>query len=143
MSDTIRFTYNADTHVTTCIRQGKYRRYTGIAKCHPQDWDFESKLVGEQYAYTRSVIAKLVAQRDEYKAQLKILKHLYSILKQNKNVNEKSTECYTIRRQIKLLERDLKEVKNLICDLKEILYNTIKGKDEFYAKVRKSREVEN
>lgn len=143
MSNTIRFTYNADTHVTTCIRQGKYRRYTGIAKCHPQDWDFESSLVGEQYAYTLSIIAELVAQRDEYKAQLKILKHLYSILKQNKKVTEKSIECYTIRRQIKLLERDLKEIKNLIYDSREVLHNTIKGKDEFYAKVRKSREEEN
>lgn len=133
------FTYDPMTHTTYCERESKSGKYCGIAKCHPQDWDFESKLVGEHYAYMRSMIKELVANREDLKAQLKGLKHLYNILEQNPRVHYDSIECYTIRRQIHVMERDLADIKHLITTTKADIREMIAAKDALYQKIRSDR----
>lgn len=133
------FTYDPTTHTTYCERESKSGKYYGVAKCHPKDWDFESKLVGEHYAYMRSMIKELVANRDDLKAQLKGLKHLYNILEQNPRVHYDSIECYTIRRQIHVMERDLADIKHLIATTKADIREMIATKDALYQKIRSGR----
>lgn len=134
------FIYDPETHTTYCEREGKYQKYKGSARCHPSDWEFESKLVGEYYAYTRSMIEELVANRDELKAELKTLKHLYNLLEQNPRVHYDSIECYTIRRQIKNIERDIADVRDLINAIKKEMRQMIAAKDEFYNELREERK---
>lgn len=133
------FSYDPETHTTYCEREVKHGKFHGVAKCHPNDWEFESKLVGEYYAYTRSMLEELSANREELRAQLKGLKHLYNILEQNPRVHYDSIECYTIRRQMKLMERDLADIRDLIKTTKQELYEYMRAKDEFYKKLRKER----
>ena len=137
------FTYDPETHTTYCEREGKHNKYCGSAKCHPNDWEFESKLVGEHYAYTRSMIEELVANRNELRAELKVLKHLYNILEQNPRVHYDSIECFTIRKQIKNIERDIADIRTLIHSTKQELHEMMEAKDKFYAKIRKARSGNN
>ena len=138
----MKFSYDPETHTTTCKRLIKNRAYIGQAKCHPNDYDFESKLVGEHYAYTRSMVQELCENRDALIAELKALKHLYNILEQNPRVHYDSIECYTIRRQMKLLERDIDDTKQLIRTTKKDMRDMIAAKDAFYNTVRAMRKKE-
>lgn len=135
-----KFTYDPDSHITTCKRNIHNKVYVGSAKCHPNDYDFESKLVGEHFAYTRSMISELCANRDELNAELKIVKHLYNILEQNPRVHYDSVECFIIRRQIKLLERDIAEIRDLIKETRLSMKTIINEKDQLYNQLRIRRK---
>lgn len=130
-------------HTTICKRQVRNKIYTGKAICHPHDYDFESTLVGQNYAYSRSLIAELCDNRDAKAEQLKVLKHVYNIMEQNKNVRLESEECYILRRQIAVTERDLQELRDLIRAMRKDLRNTIEGRDKMYARLREIRREQN
>ncbi len=138
MSDPkIIFTYDPESHRTTCQRNVHNKIYIGVSQCHPHDYDFENKLTGQHYAYTRSMIKEMCALRDEYKIQLKTLKHLYNIFEQNCDCN--SSESYYLRKQIQLVQRDIDEMKGLIADARLNLRSTIAEKDKLYDKLRSQR----
>ena len=139
---TMNFTYDPVTHITTCKRRVRNKFYIGQAKCHPSDYDFESKLLGEHYAYTRSMIQEMCAKRDAKVAELKALNHLYSILSDNPDVDLESIECYAVRRQIKMTERDIKSVKELICTIRKDMREMIAAKDAYHNKIRELRKKE-
>ena len=86
------------------------------------------------------MIEELVANRNELRAELKVLKHLYNILEQNPRVHYDSIECFTIRKQIKNIERDIADVRDLIRTTKQEMREMMEAKDEFYKKLRKVRE---
>lgn len=138
----ISFSYDPETHLTTCRRIVHNKIYIGTSKCHPDDYDFENKLTGQHYAYTRSMLKEMSDIRDMYRNQLKILKHLYNIYEQNPNINMSSNECYYVRRQIQVLERDLEDMTGLIKDVRNDLHTTIVEKDKLYAKIRKQRNTD-
>lgn len=144
MNDTkITFAYDPELHKTTCTRAVHNKFYIGTAQCHPHDYDFENKLTGQHYAYTRSMLREMAQYRDEYKAQLKILKHLYNIYEQNPAISMDSEECYYLRRQIQVLERNVNDMKSLISETRSNLRNTIEEKDKLYAKLRAARNSNN
>lgn len=135
----VKFSYDTDKHLTTCTRNVHNKIYIGQSQCHPHDYDFESKLVGQHYAYTRSMIREMCNIRDNYKTQLKMLKHVYNIYEQNKDIDLDSIECMVMRRQIKLLERDIQEMKELISTTRKDLRTTMLEKDKLYDKLRAKR----
>lgn len=132
------FSYDPEEHITYCERTVKEKKYTGQAKCHPNDWEFESALVGKHYAYIRSLIAELCVERDKLRAGLKALNHLYGIFKYN-NMDLNSEECRIVRRQIKIMERDLANIRDLIKGTKKELLDYIHTKDKFYKSIRDRR----
>ena len=134
-----KFTYSKESHTTLCKRVVKNKVYTGIARCHPNDYEFESKLVGEHFAYTRAMIAQLRHDRDDLKCQLKTLRHLYNILEQNPRAHYDSTECYTIRKQMKLIERDIAEIRITIKESQEELRTLSMQKDSLYQHIKANR----
>lgn len=140
LTDThVKFSYDTDKHLTTCTRNVHNKIYIGYSQCHPHDYDFESKLVGQHYAYTRSMIREMCAIRDDYKVQLKMLKHVYNIYEQNESIDLDSTECMVMRRQMRLLERDIQEMKELIAMTRKDLRTTMLEKDKLYDKLRAKR----
>lgn len=138
-----KFSYSPDGHITVCERRIHNQVFRGVSKCHPADWDFESKLVGEHYAYMRSMIQEIASRRDAKKEELKALKHLYNILEQNPKVSRESIECYTIRRQIKVIEEEIEDLRELIKMTKTELRASIIAKDTYYKKIRESRQKQN
>lgn len=144
MSDPkITFTYDPELHKTTCQRAVHNKIYIGTAQCHPHDYDFENKLTGQHYAYTRSMIKEMCQLRDEYKIQLKALKHLYNIYEQSPGVDLNSNECYYLRRQIQVMQRNIEDMKYLIGETRGDLRSTIAEKDKLYAKLRANRSSSN
>lgn len=139
MKRSLDFNYDPETHTTTCFRRVKDTIFIGKAKCHPSDYDFESKLVGEHYAYMRSVIKELQLNKEEYKQQLKILKHVYTLFEQNSEVDLTSKECYYVKRQIENVKEQIDFCKNMIQTIKDGLKDTMKKKDDLYAKLRAKR----
>ncbi len=140
LTDThVKFSYDTDKHLTTCTRNVHNRIYIGHSQCHPHDYDFESKLVGQHYAYTRSMIREMCSIRDDYKTQLKMLKHVYNIYEQNKDIDLDSMECMVMRRQMRLLERDIQEMKELISATRKDLRTTMLEKGKLYDKLRAKR----
>lgn len=139
----ITFTYDPELHKTICQRAVHNKIYIGVAQCHPHDYDFENKLTGQHYAYTRSMIKEMCSMRDEYKSQLKILNHLYNIYQQSPTIDLNSEECYYLRRQIQYLERDIADMKRLIGETRGDLRSTILEKDKLYAKLRANRTSSN
>lgn len=138
----VKFNKYPNIHKIICKRKVHDKVYTAVATCHPNDYDFENELTGEHYAYVRTLIKEMRVHREEIKAELKALNHLYNILEQNDDVSKKSIECYMIRRQIKLKERDLQEIKDLIVDTQTNLRMTIESKDKLYNALRKQRAAE-
>ena len=122
-----------------CIRLPVNVQYIGTAQCHPHDYDFENKLTGQHYAYTRSMIKEMCQLRDEYKIQLKALKHLYNIYEQSPSVDLNSEECYYLRRQMQVMQRNIDDMKYLIGETRSDLRLTIAEKDKLYAKLRSNR----
>jgi len=140
----ITFTYDPELHKTICQRAVHNKIYIGTAQCHPHDYDFENKLTGQHYAYTRSMIKEMCQLRDEYKIQLKALKHLYNIYEQSPNIDiYNSEECYYLRRQMQVVQRDIDEMKELISATRGDLRTTIAEKDKLYAKLRSARSSSN
>lgn len=137
------YEYDKETHTTYCTRTIKGRVYRGQAKCHPQDYDFENHRTGEYYAFMRSGIDQLCRDRESIKSELKALKHLYDILDQNNAVNKKSIECYMIRRQIKIKEKELEAIRGVIRATKTHIRLTIAQKDRLYNAIRKTRAADN
>ena len=138
----ITFDYDPDLHRTTCKRSVHNKIYIGTAQCHPHDYDFENTLTGQHYAYTRSMLKEMCDRRDEYKIQLKTLKHLYNIFEQNCG-DCSSSECYYIRQQMKYVQRDIEEMKELIKETRNDLRSTIAEKDRLYSKLREKRSNSN
>jgi len=64
-------------------------------------------------------------------------------MEQNKNVRLESEECYILRRQITVTERDLQELRDLIRAMRKDLRNTIEGRDKMYARLREIRREQN
>ena len=125
----MRTTFKKSGNMTICYLYDHNNKYTGIARCHPEDEKYYSYKVGQEYAYTRALLKKMRADRDGIINELKSLKHLYSILNKNDNVSKKSIECYTIRRQMKLKERDIQEMRDLIRATSQDLLKNIKARD--------------
>ena len=139
MSDPkVTFTYDPELHRTTCKRAVHNKIYIGTAQCHPHDYDFENKLTGQHYAYTRSMLKEMCNLRDEYKIQLKALLHLQNIFEQNCDIS--SSESYYLRKQIQFVQRDIEDMKYLIQETRSDLRNTIKEKDKLYDKLRAGRQ---
>ena len=138
----ITFDYDPELHRTTCKRTVHNKIYIGTAQCHPHDYDFENTLTGQHYAYTRSMLKEMCDRRDEYKIQLKTLKHLYNIFEQNCG-DCSSSECYYLRQQMKYVQRDIEEMKDLIKETRHDLRSTIAEKDRLYSKLREKRANSN
>lgn len=114
--------------------------FTGIAKCHPNDEDMLSNRVGEEISYHRALINVMLYERDcIIKPELMALKHLYASISNSKKFNPKGYETKMLRRQIKIKEVDLKEMKALIEDGRKILRQYINDKEKLYQKIRKKR----
>lgn len=134
----IQFTYSTDTHITSCIRHVHGKEYIGIAKCHPDDYNFEAKLVGEHYAYVRSLIREMCDQRDELVLRLKTLKHMQTLLTVEK-YNYKDA-LYLTNRQIDVTKRDLTDIRELIQITKVELRKDMNKRDELHTKLLERRK---
>lgn len=128
MSYKINYTWNEETGIAIYTMKDMETNTTviGKAQCHPDDKSKMSKYLGLEIAELRAKISVLRNIRDvEVKPQLKILKHLYTNMTTNKQYNPRSYEARMVRRQYKLQQQRLEDIKNTIQDCQEYLSRLI------------------
>ena len=134
-----QFYFNPDDGSSLCIITTKQKTFFGTAQCADFDRDMMSEKTGSEIAYHRAVIKFLQSQREEVKNELQGLKKYYYTICQSKYFEEDSYATNMLKRQIKMRENDLIEIKNMILDEKEFLINYMKKKSDFYHKIRNKR----
>lgn len=126
--------------VATCTLSDKEGNvYVGIARCHPDDKDFESEKVGFQIAFYRAYIKVLYEVKKELQIQLNTLKQFYYSINQSKQYNEKSYENSMLQRSIRRTTSDLVAAKQELVTAKQNLREYIDGKDKLHKKLRATR----
>ena len=111
--------------------------FSGIARCHPDDKDMQSKLTGKTIAEFRATIKYLKFIKDfEITPQLKSLNQLYYSMNHSKYFDPKSYEAKMLYRQIKILKEDLEAIQEEIQYQKDNLKAYLETKEADHAKIR-------
>jgi hypothetical protein len=134
--------YNFYTEDDYCYCDLTYNdlTFTGTAKCHSDDYDMKSERTGYFIAETRANIDKLRWVRDyEIIPMLKSYKHLYDCIIHAPKGNKDSYEAQCIYRKIKLLEIDLKDLREAIKEERDYLREYIAEKEKIYQRIRKGK----
>lgn len=120
-----------------CIIEYNNQKLGGYASCHPDDLQFLSPLTGGYIAECRADIKYYQhIKNNELYPQIKALKHLLSIIKQNKNYNANSMEVKKLYKEIKIKEKELESVKENIKEIKQQLSNYLETKEKLHKKIR-------
>lgn len=110
--------------------------FIGIAKCHPDDKDFQSKLVGAYIAETRAWIKFYQHKKNNIlKPKIQVLKEVLEHCK-----NKKSYEYFLILKTLRRNNFELDTVNKEIVQLKQDLKTYVEGKEQFYQKIRKYKK---
>jgi hypothetical protein len=134
------FTWNEETKTCTCEIVSKYGRiFKGTATCHPDDFDFGNRLVGERIASGRVYIEVLKAAKHDAEVSLAALKQVYYSINQSQRFNPKSYETLMLLRQIRLAEEEVQEIKEMIKEEKQAIKDYVATKEELYKALRSKR----
>lgn len=134
--ENIKFYHMDSSHITYCKRKHHNKVYLGKAKCHPNDYDFESPKIGEHYAYVRSLISQMRDNRDNLRHDKKVYYHLLSIYGDRP---EFEPAVHMIYRQIKSIDKQLNFYKDLITETNNSLHAEMTERDAVHATFRKYR----
>lgn len=105
----------------------------GIAKCHPDDYPYISKLTGGIIAEYRAEIDLLKKINNyEIKPGIAALKHVYCTMRHSKQYNEKSYEAIRLKKELAHLMDELEENKKAIQDIHNNLNKYLENKDKLH-----------
>ena len=105
----------------------------GIAKCHPHDYPYISKLTGGIIAEYRAEIDLLKKINNyEIKPGIAALKHVYCTMRHSKRYNEKSYEAIRLKKELAHLMDELEENKKAIQDIHNNLNKYLEDKDKLH-----------
>ena len=138
------FDYDEATAITTCTLYDsrKDKIFTGVAKCHPDDMDLNSKYTGSTIAEMRAQIAALRDVRDnEIIPEIRALKEYYAAINQSKRFNPEGYENNMLQRKIRQKETELSDIRKLIAAHSQELKDFILSKEKCYQGIRRNRAV--
>lgn len=136
------FCWDPETGSALCVISDRNNTYYGTATCAPEDRDMMSEKTGCEIAYRRAIISALRSKRDELKSQYKGLEIYYHTINHSKYFDENS---YPVRRLIShmaLLKDDIDTLQEEIAISQHYLTAYLKGKAEFYKKIRENRKAD-
>lgn len=138
----LEFVFDEEDGSTCCKMLYDNKRFVSFAFCSSKDMDMLSKKTGQEIAFRRASIEIMRYERECLKLELKGLNSLYYSIKHSQKYNPKSYEAYMLRRQIKMRENDIAQLKEDIKATKQYIDVYIKQKDDFYKKMRALRKRE-
>lgn len=138
----LKFDFDEEDGSTCCEILYDNKEFYSFAFCSPEDMDMLSKKTGQEIAFRRASIEVMRYERECLKLELKGLNSLYYSIKHSQKYNPKSYEACMLRRQIKMRESDIAQLKEDIKTTKEYIDFYIKQKDDFYKKTRALRKQE-
>ena len=134
------YDWDAELGVATCYLFDKTNVFVGMAMCHPEDENFKNEKTGLHIAELRARLKLLQhIKNNELKPELSGLKQLYYSMNKSKYYNRKSYEAKMLWKQMKVKQRDIDILTNIIHKQRQQLNDYIKDKDEFYQKINANR----
>lgn len=136
--------WSEDDGVAKCTIYYKDNKFTGMARCHPCDYDMKNENTGMNIATDRAIIKfyKFVINY-ELNPAFQALKHYYHTIKNSSKYNKDSYEVFMLLRQMRQKEEEISELRLEISNLKSKIRNYIDDKDKFYKTVRELRKAKN
>ena len=132
--------YNAESKTAVCKYQYKHHQFMGSAKCHEDDYDFSSELIGLDLAEQRAYLEYLKVKRDELAIRYQTLKGFYEQLKADKNFDVNSTYSRKMAAEIVYCHYELVDCRMAIREIPKRMDAKIKGREDLYQKLRKARK---
>lgn len=140
-----KFKIDTEEHITYCqFKDNKNNKvYFGETQCYPEDFDVESKLIGQHIAAERALIQAMMGAVQDMKKEFKVLRQFYYTINHSKKYNPKSYEAYMLKRQLNKRETNIKLVQQAIDEKRKCLYEYIQDKDKTHKLLRKIRKDKN
>lgn len=136
-----KYTWDPVEGCAYCTLYYNNKEFYGVAFCHPDDKDMQSRLTGQTIAEYRALKELWRYRRDcELRPQLKILKQLYYSMNRSKKFAPFSYENKMLQRQIRMIENDLATTKEELADVEQKLKHYISIKENCYQALRKLRK---
>lgn len=138
MSHQPEFNYDEASGICGCsIFIDDFLQGFGIAQCADQDRDMISEKTGMHIAEMRAQINLLQNYKNrELHPELKAYKHLLGTMVNSPRYNPNSYEAKRLNREIRNVEKAMREINIAIEATKAQLYNYINGKERMYQRIR-------
>ena len=134
------FEWNEETGTAKCTVSYKNKKIQGVAICHPDDKDMQSKLTGQEIAKRRAKIECYIhIKENEILPKIEILNHLIGTMTHSKNFNPKSYEIKRVRAELQNLKDDLTTINEELAEERVGLKLFLVQKDAFYKQIRTRR----
>ena len=138
-----RFTATFDEntgHACYLYRASNGKVYRGEALCHTDDKEFMSKLTGLHIAKMRCMIEYAKDEKIRIYGKLQGIKQIYYGIIQSKNFNRHNYESKMIYKQMKLIEKEYKDICDSITELKNGLKTYLDSKAAFQKDIINKRK---
>lgn len=140
---TKEYDFNRETGEATYTYTYKGQEFTGVAKCHEDDNDFQSMTLGVDLAETRAYRLFLMARRDELAIRKDTLISAMNNMIGADNLFSVSCHKNVLEAMIKDTISELEECRYEINRIRLYLDKKIKDRDRMYKKIRAKRKEEN
>ena len=135
-----KFIWDEKMGKATCILKHGNKTFIGEAQCNPVDRDFMTEKVGCTIAERRAYLVAYRYYRDLYMEIVSVLEHLYETMEQGWKEEKPNHQMVLLQREIIRYKTDLRTFRDSIKIQSKDLHQYIKGKEEFYKKIRKNRK---
>ena len=143
MSTKIKETWDEKLGLAQTTLYTEFGSFFGAAVCHPEDEDMKSEKVGLKISYHRATIKMLKHIKSQYlRPQIELLERMAKHFNHSSTFNPKCRENIILQRELSALKNDHSTISKLIVEEQKRLDEYIKGKDQFYEKIRSRRKVE-
>lgn len=139
------FNYIKSSGKTTCTISDGQNTFIGVAKCHPDDWDYMSEYTGCEIAERRCKIKILQhIKNNQIIPQIQAYEHLISTMLNSKQLNPQSYEFKRIKAEYDNLLNQYTAIKNKIKYSQSKLREYITNKESVnkFIRLRKATEKE-
>lgn len=143
MKDLPQYLWDEERGIATCILKIDNKEFKGMAFCHPEDKDMQSRLTGIQIAEFRALIEAYRFRRDyELKPALRALEQYYYSMNRSKDFDPRSYEAKRLYNHISMYREELEAIKEQITALQLNLRTYLTAKDGVYQALRRQRNKE-
>lgn len=133
--------YDPKTKMSKVIINTKYGLFSDTSFLREEDKEIESTFRGCQYAEIKAIRKAHKAEIAEINIKIKALQDFEKILKNMKEYNEHSFEVKRLRKEIYILQRKKKQLKNLIAAMTDTLLAGMENYPKEVERLRKKRET--
>jgi len=135
----ISSSFNQRTGVSYVTMQHLGRKFTGVARVHPDDKHNASEYAGCSYAETRAIILALKYERNILKYEIKVCENFVKSIECYSHFNKEDESAKSIYRQLNIKRKKINELTNEIERIQKALKAAIKDREEILNAIEKRK----